>query len=83
MNVWMTRHPAPRFERLLSRFVGSFGLHLFSGDVRNGEYFETYTGPGLEVLLGGSPDDQTASEEVWSLRRTRSCATRRLRAPNG
>ena len=68
MNVWMTRHPAPRFERLLSRFVGSFGLHLFSGDVRNGEYFETYTGPGLEVLLGGSPDDQTASEEVWSLR---------------
>jgi diguanylate cyclase (GGDEF)-like protein len=40
-------------EALLERFVDVFRMHIFSGEIRDGEYWETFTGPGLDALLGG------------------------------
>jgi diguanylate cyclase (GGDEF)-like protein len=38
---------------MLAQFVHTFRMHIFSGEVQDGAYVETFTGPGLDALLGG------------------------------
>ena len=56
----------PDLHSLLGRFADAFGLHVFAGEVIDGEFFETFAGPGMETLLGGRPPGGPDTGEFWS-----------------
>ncbi|HVT65560.1 MAG TPA: EAL domain-containing protein [Mycobacteriales bacterium] len=56
--------PTPEmFVELLTRV----GCHIYSGEViPGGGYNELYTGPGIEIFLGGSPEPGTDLSAAWA-----------------
>jgi diguanylate cyclase (GGDEF)-like protein len=51
------------FVELLTRV----GCHIYSGEViPGGGYNELYTGPGIELFLGGTPDPGTDLSAAWA-----------------
>ena len=51
------------FVELLTRV----GCHVYSGEVElDGTYRELYTGPGIEIFLGGKPDPDADLSVAWA-----------------
>jgi diguanylate cyclase (GGDEF)-like protein/PAS domain S-box-containing protein len=43
------------------------GCHVYTGELRpDGSYHETFTGPGLDLLIGGDPGSDEDPSTLWS-----------------
>jgi diguanylate cyclase (GGDEF)-like protein/PAS domain S-box-containing protein len=52
-------------DPVLNRLVDAIGLHVFIAEVRDGEYVEVFTGPGVDDLLGGPTPPGIAPDDAW------------------
>jgi diguanylate cyclase (GGDEF)-like protein len=50
--------------RLLA-LLGRVSSHVYSGEISGGRFRETYTGPGEEHFLGGTPPPEMRAGEAW------------------
>jgi diguanylate cyclase (GGDEF)-like protein len=55
-------------SHVLGRLVDAIGLHVFIGEIVDGEYREVFTGPGVEALMGGSVPSDVHLDDAWPQR---------------